>query len=95
MMSFADYEKAAEIHTSKDREVSMQHAEEIAKQLKGNKSSRLKISNVGEDHKHESRHRKTFIVHSMNIAELYLLTPFPVTRNIESGCPWKVSMQRV
>ena len=73
MMSFADYEKAAEVHTSKDREVSMQHAEEIAKQLKGNKSSRLKILNVGEDHKHESRHRKTFIVHSMNIAELYLL----------------------
>ena len=33
MMSFADYEKAAEIHTSKDGEVSMQHAEEIAKEI--------------------------------------------------------------
>ena len=33
----------------------------------------IKILNVGESHKHESRHRKTFIVNSMNIAELYLL----------------------
>ena len=27
--------------------------------------------------------------------ENMLYTPFPVTRNIKSGCPWKVSMQRV
>ena len=72
-MSLVDYEKAGEVHTSKDREISMQQAEEIAKDLRGHTSSWLKILNVGEDHKHQSRHRKTFIVNSMNIAELYLL----------------------
>ena len=72
-MSLEDYERAGEVHTSKDREVSMEHAEEVAKRLRGHTSSWLKILNVGEGHKHESRHRKTFIVNSVNIAELYLL----------------------
>ena len=35
--------------------------------------SQRRSEKIGEDHKHESRHRKTFIVHSMNIAELYIL----------------------
>ena len=69
VMSLEDYERAGEVHTSKDREVSMEHAEEVAKDLRGHTSSWLKILNVGEDHKHQSRHRKTFIVSSVNIAE--------------------------
>ena len=65
VMSLEDYEKAGEVHTSKDRQISMQEAEEIAKDLRGHTSSWLKILNVGEDHKHQSRHRKTFKVNSM------------------------------
>ena len=72
-MTLEDYEKAGEVHTSKDREVTMEQAEEVAKKLRGHTSSWLKILNVGEGHKHENRHRKTFIVNSVNIAELYLL----------------------
>ena len=72
-MSLEDYERAGEIHTSKDKEISMHQAEEVANKLMGHTSSWLKILNVGEAHKHESRQRKIFLVKSMNIAELYLL----------------------
>ena len=33
VMSLADYEKAGEVHTSKDQQISMQQAEEVAKDL--------------------------------------------------------------
>ena len=38
VMSLEDYERAGEVHTSKDIEVSMEHAEEVAKELRGHTS---------------------------------------------------------
>ena len=67
------YEAAGEVHCSQDREVTMEFAEETARQLRGHTSAWLKNLNIGENHNHQDRHRKTFISHTLNIAEMYLL----------------------
>ena len=72
VMSMENYLAAGEVHTSKDKEVDMDTVEKIQKQVMGHTSAWLKILNVGEQHRHEDRHRKTFILHSLGIAEMYL-----------------------
>ena len=70
VMSLEAYLAAGEVHTSKDKEVDMAFAEKIQKQVMGHTSAWLKILNGGESHRHEERHRKTFIIHSQGIAEM-------------------------
>ena len=67
------YMAAGELHVAKDKEVTIEFAEKTQKQLQGHTSAWLKILNVGENHQHEDRHRRTFIMKSLNIAPLYLL----------------------
>ena len=52
------YEAAGEVHCSQDREVTMNFAEETARQLRGHTSAWLKILNIGENHNHQDRHWK-------------------------------------
>ena len=56
------YAAAGEVHTSKDKEVDMEYAAKKQRLVQGHTSAWLKILNVGEDHKHEDRHRSTFII---------------------------------
>ena len=49
VMSLESYEKAGEVHTNKDREVTMEQAEEVAKELRGHTSSWLKITIMKAD----------------------------------------------
>ena len=67
------YLAAGDLHVAKDKEVTIEFAEKTQKQLQGHTSAWLKILNVGENHQHEDRHRRTFIMKSLNIAPLYLL----------------------
>ena len=67
------YMAAGGLHVAKDKEVTIEFAEKTQKQLQGHTSAWLKILNVGENHQHEDRHRRTFIMKSLNIAPLYLL----------------------
>ena len=72
VMSLEAYLAAGNVHTQGDKEVDKDFVERIQRQVVGHTSAWLKILNVGQDHGHEDRHRKTFILHSLGIAQMYL-----------------------
>ena len=71
VMSLDLYRAAREVHPSK--ELTIWFVEETDKQFMGHTSAWLKILDIGVNNDHQERHRKTFIINILNIAEMYFL----------------------
>ena len=73
LMSIEEYQRAGEVHTSKDSEVDLEFLIKNQRKLNGHISMLLKTFLVGESHGHYERIRNLKITHSLSVAPLYLL----------------------
>ena len=95
VITLEDYLKMGEVHTANDTEVTEMKARELERRINGHTSMWIKMSNMGENHRHTERIRETCINHSCAISSLYLLLKdhkivvpgdLPATRPVCSGC---------
>ena len=72
-MSLKEYQRAGEVHTSKDSEVNLEFLIKNQRKVNGHISMLLKTFLVGESHGHFDRIRNLKLTHSLSVAPLYLL----------------------
>ena len=87
LMSLTEYQRAREVHTSKDSEVSLDFLIKNQRKINGHVSMLLKTFLVGESHGHYERIRNLKITHSLSIAPLYLLFKGHMGWTLETGKP--------
>ena len=73
IMSMDEYRRAGEVHTRKDREVTVDFLLKNQRKLNGHLSMLLKTFLVGKNHEHYERIRNLKLTHSLSVAPLYLL----------------------
>ena len=67
-LSWEEYKAMSEVHTNKDLEIGWEHARIIQRDLNGQVSQWLKITNMGKDWEQADRFRESCIGESVNIA---------------------------
>ena len=84
------YLELGKVHTSGDREINRGEIKEREKILNAHTSMWIKMTNMGEDHKHEGRTRESKISRSNNLANMRLLIKDHkeklASRPVVSGC---------
>ena len=87
LMSLEEYRRAGEVHTSKDKEVTVEFLLKNQRKINGHLSMLLKTFMVGRSHDHYERIRNLKITHSMSVAPLYLLFKDHKGWTLETGKP--------
>ena len=80
------YEEMGQPHIAKDREVDQDEDNERGKYINGNVAMLLKVTSMGQDWRHEERHRESHIHHNGFVAEMCLL--LKDHKNKKEGEPW-------
>ena len=86
-MSLAEYKRAGEVHTIKDKEVTVDFLLKNQRRINGHLSMLLKTFMVGKSHGHYERIRNLKITHSLSVAPLYLLFKDHKGWTLETGTP--------
>ena len=87
IMSIEEYRRAGEVHTNKDKEVTVEFLMKNQRKVNGHLSMLLKTFMVGRSHGHYERIRNLKITHSLSVAPLYLLFKDHKGWTLDTGKP--------